>query len=99
MAPGPGAEASSTAITRSVLPTAGPLLALPKKELMARLEAAFAARDAACRERTELQKQYTALLQEHMGCAQTILTLRAELHRRDQFLGTYRTLLEHQERH
>jgi hypothetical protein len=34
-----------------------------------------------------------------MGCAQTILTLRAEQHRQDQFLGRYRTLLEHQEHH
>ncbi len=97
----PGADASPTAPppTPSAVPTTGALLALPKKQLMVRLEAALATRDEARRECAELEARYTALLQEHMGCAQTILTLRAELHRRDQFLATYRTFLEHQEHH
>jgi hypothetical protein len=97
----PDVDASPTAPspTPSTVPTTGALLALPRKQLAARLEAALAARDETRRECAELEVRYTALLQEHMGCAQTILTLRAELDRRDQFQGRYHTLLEHQEHH
>lgn len=91
------ADASLTAPALSAPPSPGPLLALGKKQLVARLEAALAARDEACRERAELEARYAALLQEHMGCEQIILTLRAEQHRQMQYLGRYRILLEHQE--
>lgn len=92
-----GTDASPTTPVLAAPPATSPLLALSKKQLVARLEAALAAREEACRERAELEARYAALLQEHMGCEQIILTLRAEQHRQAQYLGRYRTLLEHQE--
>lgn len=68
-----------------------PLLQHKKPTLVARLRAAQAERD-------DLAARYGALLQEHMTCAETILRLRADVARYQEFLGhlrTERTTQEH----
>lgn len=70
--------------------SADPLLRENKPKLVARVKDALAERDAAT-------QRYHALLQEHTACAETILRLRAQLARYEEFLGRLRQEKEIQE--
>jgi len=78
-----------------------PLLDLTKRELAALVRTARAERDEAraaiAATRDALDGQYRALAQEHMRCAQTIMTLRADLAKHERHLAQFRSTIQHQE--
>ena len=92
-------RAKARAASARVRQARDPLMAYSRRELVAKLRAAWTERDLARTERGDAVQQYQNLLREHLSSAQTIFTLQTQLAQYEEHRDYLRRTMQEREHH